>query len=47
MNSVGNLLLQADVTKSDETDQALLRRFSIFAPPAILFFPQQENEMRQ
>ncbi|PWQ94399.1 protein-disulfide reductase DsbD [Leucothrix pacifica] len=40
-------LLQADVTKNDVTDQALLKRFGIFGPPAILFFPPQENEMRQ
>ena len=40
-------LLQADVTKNDETDQALLKRFGIFGPPAILFFPPQENEIRQ
>ena len=40
-------LLQADVTENDDTDQALLKRFGIFGPPAILFFPPQENEMRQ
>lgn len=40
-------LLQADVTKNDETDQALLKRFGIFGPPAILFFPPKENERRQ
>lgn len=40
-------LLQADVTKNDETDQALLKRFGIFGPPAILFFPPKEDENRQ
>ncbi len=32
------LLLQADVTANDAEDQALLQRFGIFGPPAILFF---------
>ena len=32
------ILLQADVTANDEEDQALLRRFGIIGPPAILFF---------
>ena len=32
------LLLQADVTANDGVDQALLNRFGIFGPPAILFF---------
>lgn len=40
-------LLQADVTENDETDKALLKRFGIFGPPAILFFPPKENEKRQ
>lgn len=40
-------LLQADVTKNDETDQLLLKRFGIFGPPAILFFPPAEDEKRQ
>ena len=41
------VLLQADVTKNDEMDQALLKRFGIFGPPAILFFPPEEDEKRQ
>ena len=34
----GTVLLQADVTANDETDQALLKRFGIFGPPTIVFF---------
>jgi len=30
--------LQADVTANDAVDQALLKRFDLFGPPAILFF---------
>ncbi|MDH3355756.1 MAG: thioredoxin family protein, partial [Chromatiales bacterium] len=30
--------LQADVTANDEIDQALLKKFKIIGPPAILFF---------
>ncbi len=32
------LLLQADVTANDAEDQALLKHFKLFGPPAILFF---------
>ena len=32
------VLLQADVTANDESDQALMRRFSIVGPPDTLFF---------
>jgi thiol:disulfide interchange protein DsbD len=32
------VLLQADVTKNDEQDQALLKRFGVFGPPTIIFF---------
>jgi thiol:disulfide interchange protein DsbD len=31
-------LLQADVTKNDDDDQALLRHFGIFGPPTIAFY---------
>lgn len=34
----GGVLLQADVTANDETDQVLLKRFGIFGPPTIAFF---------
>ncbi len=39
-------LLQADVTANDEIDQALLRRFALIGPPAILFFDRNGKEMR-
>lgn len=32
------VLLQADVTANDDTDQALMARFDIFGPPTIAFF---------
>ena len=34
----GVILLQADVTQNRAADQALLRRFEIIGPPALLFF---------
>jgi thiol:disulfide interchange protein DsbD len=40
-------LLQADVTDNDEEDLALLNHFGIFAPPAILFFDDDGNELRE
>ncbi len=39
------LLLQADVTANDTMDKALLQRFQLFGPPAILFFDAQGNEL--
>ncbi len=38
------LLLQADVTANDADDKALLQRFQLFGPPAILFFDKQGRE---
>lgn len=38
-------LIQADVTKNDAEDQALLKRFGIFGPPAILFFKPGGEEL--
>ncbi|MFB3101341.1 MAG: thioredoxin family protein, partial [Gammaproteobacteria bacterium] len=38
------ILLQADVTNNDELDKALLKKFSLYGPPAILFFNKQGNE---
>jgi thiol:disulfide interchange protein DsbD len=32
------VLLQADVTRNDDDDRALLNRFEIFGPPTIAFF---------
>ena len=34
----GFVLLKADVTANDDADQALLKRFSLFGPPATIFF---------
>ncbi len=39
-------LLQADVTANDATDLALLNHFGLFAPPAILFFGPDGEEIR-
>ena len=38
-------LLQADVTANDDVDQALMRRFGVIGPPAILFFDRNGQEM--
>lgn len=38
-------LLQADVTANDAEDKALLSRFGIYGPPAILFFDHDGKEM--
>jgi thiol:disulfide interchange protein DsbD len=42
----GMLLLQADVTANNEADRALLKRFSLFGPPGIIFFDAQGREIR-
>jgi len=39
------LLLKADVTRNDDDAKALLRRFSLFGPPGIIFFNSQGNEL--
>ena len=39
------LLLQADVTENSSDDKALLRRFSLFGPPGIIFFDRQGREV--
>ena len=39
--------LQADVTANDAADQALLRRFGVIGPPAILFFGLDGKERRE
>ena len=41
----GLLLVQADVTKNSEADRALLKRFSLFGPPGIIFFDAQGREI--
>ncbi len=39
-------LLRADVTANDERDQALLRRYELIGPPAVLFFGPDGRERR-
>ncbi len=41
----GFLLLQADVTKNTPEDRALLKRFSLFGPPGIIFFDAGGSEL--
>ena len=41
----GSVLLQADVTANDAADQALLKRYGLFGPPAILFFDAGGREL--
>ena len=38
-------LLQADVTANSSEDKALLKRFSLFGPPGIIFFDRQGREI--
>jgi len=38
------VILQTDVTANDAEDQALLRAFGLFGPPAILFFGEDGKE---
>jgi thiol:disulfide interchange protein DsbD len=42
----GAVLLQADVTKNDDDDQALLKHFGIFGPPTIAFYGADGVERR-
>ncbi|MGZ8357940.1 MAG: protein-disulfide reductase DsbD [Telluria sp.] len=39
------LLLQVDVTANDEADKAMLKRFTLFGPPAIILFDKQGREI--
>jgi thiol:disulfide interchange protein DsbD len=39
------LLLRADVTANTSEDKALLKRFSLFGPPGIIFFDRQGREI--
>jgi thioredoxin:protein disulfide reductase len=39
-------LLRADVTANNPDDQALLKRFSLFGPPGIIFFDRQGGEVK-
>ena len=43
----GVVKLQADVTANDAADQALMKRFGIIGPPAILFFDADGKERRE
>ena len=43
----GMVTLQADVTAHDDADQALLQRFGVIGPPAILFFGPDGQERRE
>ena len=40
------IMLQADVTANTEDDKALLKRFGLFGPPAILFFDTNGQELK-
>jgi thiol:disulfide interchange protein DsbD len=42
----GMLLLQADVTAHNEAHRALLKRFSLFGPPGIVFFDAEGREIK-
>jgi thioredoxin:protein disulfide reductase len=41
----GTLLLQADVTASNDDDIGLLKRFGLFGPPGIIFFGRDGKEI--
>jgi len=41
----GAVLVQADVTANDATDQELLKHFGIFGPPTIIFFDRNGREI--
>ena len=41
----GVVLVQADVTENDAADKALLDRFDLFAPPAIVFYDPAGREV--
>jgi thioredoxin:protein disulfide reductase len=43
---VGFVLLQADVTKQSDADKALLAKFNLIGPPAILFFNGTQQEKK-
>ncbi len=39
-------LLQVDVTDNTEADKALLKKYGIFGPPAIIFYDKSHNELK-
>jgi thiol:disulfide interchange protein DsbD len=40
------VLLKADVTANTAEDKALLKRFSLFGPPGIIFFSARGQEVK-
>jgi thioredoxin:protein disulfide reductase len=42
----GMLLLQVDVTANSAEHKALLKRYSLFGPPGIIFFDAQGKEVK-
>jgi len=46
-NKLSNfILIQADVTKNNDDDKALLKRFNLIGPPAIVFFGPDKTERK-
>lgn len=43
----GFMLLQADVTANSDADKAMLEKFKIIGPPAILFFGSNQQEISE
>lgn len=39
------VLLDTDITANDELDQALMRQYGLFGPPAVLFFDAEGREL--
>jgi thiol:disulfide interchange protein DsbD len=39
-------LLRVDVTQNSDADKALLKKFTIFGPPAIIFYDKSGNELK-
>ena len=39
------VLLQADVTANNDADKALLKRFSLFGPPGMIFWNTAGSEL--
>ncbi len=42
----GTVLVQADVTKNDDLDKALMKKFGLVGPPSIMFFDTSKQEHR-
>jgi thiol:disulfide interchange protein DsbD len=47
MQLKNTLLLQIDLTANNEDDKAVLQRYSLFGPPAILFFDREGKELSE